>query len=149
MIWKQLSKLGVPPKFLSILQQLHDEMQARVLTGILQAGVIPGQCWSEARLCLGTSPLHSLPSPTSSIVPYDAVMAFLSNTVLMGVFFNIWQLRAHTKMETVQICELQYADDCGIFAHSSEFMQHSLNMTCTLYQSFGLQVNIQKTEVMS
>ncbi|CAM4548073.1 unnamed protein product [Leuciscus chuanchicus] len=32
-----LSKIGVPPKFLSILQQLHDGMQARVLTGELQS----------------------------------------------------------------------------------------------------------------
>ena len=37
LLWKHLSKLGVPPKFLSILQQLHDGMQARVLTGELQS----------------------------------------------------------------------------------------------------------------
>ncbi len=32
LLWKNFSKLGVPPKFLSILRQLHDGMQARVLT---------------------------------------------------------------------------------------------------------------------
>jgi len=37
MLWKQLSKLGVPPKFLSVLQQLHDGMQAKVLMGGLQS----------------------------------------------------------------------------------------------------------------
>ncbi|KAF7654976.1 hypothetical protein LDENG_00062580 [Lucifuga dentata] len=37
MLWKQLSKLRAPPKFLSILQQLHDGMQARVLTGGLRS----------------------------------------------------------------------------------------------------------------
>ena len=37
LLWKHLSKLGVPPKFLSILQQLHDGMQARVLTGELRS----------------------------------------------------------------------------------------------------------------
>lgn len=33
LLWKNLSRVGVPPKPLSILQQLHDGMQARVLTG--------------------------------------------------------------------------------------------------------------------
>jgi len=37
MLWKQLSKLGVPPKFLTILQQLHNGMQARVTTGEFQS----------------------------------------------------------------------------------------------------------------
>ncbi|CAM4708723.1 unnamed protein product [Leuciscus chuanchicus] len=37
LLWNHLSKIGVPPKFLSILQQLHDGMQARVLTGELQS----------------------------------------------------------------------------------------------------------------
>lgn len=58
MLWRRLSKLGVPPKFLSILQQLHDEMQARVLTGELQS-----------RLCLGASAIQSLPLFTPQL-PY-------------------------------------------------------------------------------
>lgn len=52
-----LSKLGVPPKFLSVLQQLHDGMQTTVVAGELQ-----DQLWSEAKLCLGSvlfSLLHS------------------------------------------------------------------------------------------
>ena len=68
---------------------------------------------------------------------------------LDGSLFNIRRLQAHTKTKTRQICELQYADDCAILAHSPDFMQHALNTISSLYQSFGLQVNIQKTEVMS
>jgi len=37
LLWKHLSKLRVPPKFLSILKQMHDGMQARVLMGELQS----------------------------------------------------------------------------------------------------------------
>jgi len=33
----QLSKLGVPPKFLTILQQLHNGMKARVTIGEFQS----------------------------------------------------------------------------------------------------------------
>lgn len=141
MIWKQLSKLGVPPKFLSILQQLHDGMQARVLTGNLQAELFQVNVGVKQGCVLAPVLLTPRALRRSDGVPFKYR--------LDGSLFNIWQLRAHTKMETVQICELQYVDDCGIFAHSSESMQHSLNMTCILYQSFSLQVNIQKTEVMS
>lgn len=44
-----------------------------------------------------------------------------------SVLFNIRQLQAHTKTSTCQIHELQYADDCGVLAHSPDSMQHALN----------------------
>ena len=68
---------------------------------------------------------------------------------LDGSLFNIRRLQAHTKTKLCQICELQYADDCAVLAHSPDSMQHALNTISSLYQSFSLQVNIQKTEVMS
>lgn len=71
-LWRQFSKLGVPPKFISILQQLRDEMQDRILTGRVHQGECCCEarlCLGEARLCLGAGVIHSiysLPSPTSS-----------------------------------------------------------------------------------
>ncbi len=67
---------------------------------------------------------------------------------LDGSLFNIHRLQARTKTKTRQICELQYADDCAVLAHSPDSMQHALNTISSLYQSFGLQVNTQKTKVM-
>ncbi|XP_056440769.1 B-cell receptor CD22-like [Gadus chalcogrammus] len=46
---------------------------------------------------------------------------------LDGSLFNIRRLQAHTKTKTRQICELQYADDCAILAHSPDYMLHALN----------------------
>ncbi|XP_035260113.1 uncharacterized protein LOC118220353 [Anguilla anguilla] len=149
-LWKQLSKLGVPPKFLSILQQLHDGMQARVLTGGLQSesfkvdvGVKQGCVLALVLFSLLLSAIthlfhHALGHRDGVHLEYR----------LDGSLFNIRQLQAHTKTKTCQIFELQYADDCAVLAHSPESMQHALNTISGLYQSFGLQVNIQKTEVM-
>ncbi len=69
---------------------------------------------------------------------------------LDGSLFNICRHQARTKTKTRQICELQYADDCAVLAHSPDSMQHALNTISSLYQSFGLWVNKKnKPEVMS
>ncbi len=135
LLWKNLSKLGVPPKFLSILQQLHDGMQARVLTGELQSesfevnfGVMQGcvlapvlfNIFLSAITCL----FHRVTGDEDGVhVEYR----------LDGSLLNIRRLQARTKTKTRQICELQYADDCAILAHSLDSMQHTINTISNLY----------------
>ena len=81
LLWKYLCKFGVPPKFLSILQQLHDGMQARVLTGELQSEffkVNVGVSWLRCSL---TS--SYLPSPASFTLSWDTKTVSMWNTTLM------------------------------------------------------------------
>ncbi len=84
LLWKNLSKLGVPPKFLCILKQLHDGMQARVLTGQLQSesfevnvGVKQG-CVLAPVLFI----ISSLPLPASYIVLWGMKKVSMWNTDL-------------------------------------------------------------------
>ena len=151
LLWKHLTKLGVPPKFLSILQQLHDGMQARVLTGELQSEFFEVNVGVKQGCVLAPVLFNILLSAVTCLFhramgQEDGVHVEYR---LDGSLFNIRRLQAHTKTKTRQICELQYADDCAVIAHSPDSMQHALNTISGLYQSFGLQVNTQKTEVMS
>ena len=141
LLWKHLSKLGVPPKFLSILRQLHDRMQARVLTGEIQSeffevkvgvkqGCVLAPVLFNILLSAITSLLHRV------IVNEDGVHVEYR---LDGSLFNIRRLQAHTRTKTRQICELQCADDCAVLAHSPDSMQHALNTISSLYHFFGLQ----------
>ncbi len=75
-------------------------------------------------------------------------MSWILHVLRLDGSLNIRRLQARTKTKTRQICELQCADDCAVLAHSPDSMQHALNTISSLYQSFGLQVNTQKTEVM-
>ncbi len=82
LLWKNLSKLGVPPKFLSILRQMHDGMQARVLTGELQSesfevnvGVKQGCVLAPVLFNIFLSAL-----PASSIVLWGMKMVSMWNT---------------------------------------------------------------------
>ena len=151
LLWKHLSKLGVPPKFLGILQQLHDGMQARVITGELQSELF-GVNVGVKQGCVLAPVLFNLILSAVTCLLHRALGHEDGVHVeyrLDGSLLNIRRLQAHTKTKTCQICELQYADDNAIVAHSKEALQRALDIITALYQAFGLQVNIQKTEVMS
>ncbi|XP_042591969.1 uncharacterized protein LOC109084930 [Cyprinus carpio] len=146
LLWKHLSKIGVPPKFLSILQQLHDGMQARVLMGELQSESFGVNVGVKQGCVLAPMLFNILLSALTCL--FHRVLGHEDGVHveyrLDGSLFNIRRLQAHTKTKIRQICELQYADDCAILAHSPDSMQYALNIISSLYQSFGLQVNTQK-----
>lgn len=151
MLWKQLSKLGVPPKFLTILQQLHNGMQARVTTGELQSEFFNVNVGVKQGCVLAPVLFNLLLSAVTHL--FHCALGHKDGVLLEyrldGSLFNIRRLQAYTKTKSCCIAELQYADDCAILAHSPESMQHALNTIASLYQYFGLQVNIKKTEVIS
>ncbi len=68
---------------------------------------------------------------------------------LDGNLFNLRRLQAITKTTIITVYELQYADDCALLARSPTAMQHTLDVVCAVYQACGLQVNIQKTEIIA
>ncbi len=146
LLWKNLSKLGVPPKFLSILQQLHDGMQARVLIGDLQSESFEVNAGLKQGCVLAPVLFNILLSAITCL--FHRVMGHEDGVHveyrLDGSLFNIRQLQARTNTKTRQICELQYAGDCASLAHSPDSMLHALNTISSLYQSFGLQVNTKK-----
>ena len=62
-----------------------------------------------------------------------------------GKLFNIRRLQATTKVVEELIQELLYAADCALFAHSDKELQE---MSDLFSVSFGLTINLTKTEVM-
>ncbi len=125
-------------------------MQARVLTGELQSESFEVNIGVKQGCVLAPVLFNILLSAITCL--FHRVMGHEDGVHveyrLDGSLFNIRRLQARTKTKTRHICELQYADDCAILAHSPDSMQHALNTISSLYQSFGLQVNTQKTKVM-
>ena len=64
-----------------------------------------------------------------------------------GKFYNIWRFMAKTKTSN-KFRELLYADGCTLVAHSAEGMQHIVSCFNNAAVSFGLQINIKKTECL-
>ncbi len=125
-------------------------MQARVLTGELQSESFEVNVGVKQGCVLAPVLFNILLSAITCL--FHRVMWHEDGVHveyrLDGSLFNICRLQARTKTKTHHICELQYADDCAVLAHSPDSMQHALNTISSLYQSFGLQVNTQKTKVM-
>ena len=149
-LWLILEKFGTPPKFLSILEKLHENTQATVLAsgersepfninaGVKQGCVIAPVIFNIFIAAVTILCNQSVPDEDKISIEYR----------LDGSLFNVRRLQAHTKTSINHILELQYADDCALVAHTPEALQRSLNVIAGLYQALGLKMNTNKTEIL-
>ena len=151
LLWKLLEKLGIPPTFLTILQQFHEGMKAQVQVEGLQSspfdvkvGVKQGCVLAPVLFNIFLLAVYQL---THTALGEEAGIGIQFR--LDGNLFNIRRLQANTKTTVSNILELQYADDCAIVANSQRALQRALDVFHSVYSSLGLQVNTQKTEIIA
>ena len=65
-----------------------------------------------------------------------------------GRLFNLRRFMAKSKTSTTKFRDLLFADDCALVAHTTDDMQEMVNSFANAAASFGLQINIKKTEYM-
>ncbi|XP_029938455.1 NLR family CARD domain-containing protein 3-like [Salarias fasciatus] len=65
-----------------------------------------------------------------------------------GGLFNLARLKAKTKVRSVLIRELLFADDAGLAAHTEEALQRLINCFADACSEFGLTISLKKTKVM-
>ena len=65
-----------------------------------------------------------------------------------GKLFNLARLRAKTKTRKELVTELLFADDTALIAHDETQMQRMITVFAETARKIGLQINIQKTEVL-
>ena len=62
--------------------------------------------------------------------------------------FNVSHFKAKTKTERILVQELLFADDSAIVAHTAEGTQALVDRYKSAARSFGLKINIKKTECL-
>ena len=151
LLWNALSKFGVPNKFLTILKSLHDNMNARVSIGgnksepfNVEVGVKQGCVLAPVIFNIYLTAVTLLSHQQMN--PDDGLKIEFR---LDGNLFNLRRLQAQSKTEIANFLELQYADDCAVLAHTPEALQRSLTIISSIYQSMGLRINVNKTEIIS
>ena len=147
-LWKIMAKFGCPPKFVSVVRQLHDGMLARVQEN--------GEFSESFEVTNGVKQGCVL-APTLFSMMFSAMLtdAFEDANVGVGIryrtdgsIFNLRGLQAKTKTSSSVINDLLFADDCALNANSRDEMQRSVDLFSKACDNFGLTISTKKTEVL-
>ena len=117
-LWKILARLGCPPKFLTILRQLHEGQQGQVTHNGSLSGSFPISNGVKQG-CILAPTLFSiffsiLLREAKEDLPDGIYIRFRTD----GSFFNLRRFLARTKTIEELISELLFADDCALLAHT-------------------------------
>ena len=148
-LWKILACLGCPPKFLTILRQLHEGQQGQgkhdgslsgsfpISNGVMQGCVLSPTLFSSFFSIMLREAKEDLP---------DGIFIRFRTD---GSLFNLRRLLARTKIIEELITELLFADDCALLlAHTEEALQYIANRFSDASKNFGFTISLKKTEVL-
>ena len=147
-LWQILSKLGCPPKLISIVRSFHEGMMARVIENDCVSDPFPVTNGVKQG-CVLAPTLFSLLFATmlfSALSQTDAGITIRYRTD--GRFFDLRRLKARTKVAEEIVRDFLFADDCALAAHSENDLQELANRLATASRQFGLTISLKKTEVM-
>ena len=148
-LWKILSKFGCPPKFVNMIRQFHDGMQARVKShgkmsepfpvtnGVKQGCVLAPTLFSIMFSAMMREAFSPPPPGVNITYRNDG-----------GVFNNTVKLKAKTKTKQTIVCDLLFADDCALLTHKENDMQTCVDAFSSACDNFGLTISTKKTEVL-
>ena len=146
-LWKVLTKIGCPDKLVNMIRLFHEGMRASVL--------VDGEFTEDFEVKTGVKQ-GCVMAPTLFSIFLTAVLHLVRQNMPAGIelryrfndIFNIRRLKAKTKTTKVTVCELQYADDNAILAHSEEDLQAAMNAFTNAYSALGLKINAKKTQIL-
>jgi len=147
-LWKIMAKYGCPRKFVALVRQFHEGMQARVQDSGESSDPFPVTNGVKQGCVL---------APTLFSLMFSAMLTNAFRDVDVGVdlryrtdgkLFNLRRLQAKTKVMTDIIRDLLFADDCALNAVSEIDMQRSVDMLSSACANFGLTISTKKTEVL-
>jgi len=149
-LWAILERLGCPPKFLQMLMQLHDNQHGRVRLNQdlsesfpINNGVKQGCVLAPTLFTIFFSMM--LQHASKDLQENDGV---LIRYRMDGNVFNLRRLQARTRTQLQLVRELLFADDAALVTHTEESLQRITSCFSKAAEVFGLQVSLQKTEVL-
>ncbi|XP_063588714.1 uncharacterized protein LOC134765849 [Penaeus indicus] len=149
-LWMIMEHLGCPPKFLSMVIQLHDDQRGQVrlnsdlsepfpiVNGVKQGCVLAPTLFSIFFSMMLKQATEDLEDDEAVYIRYR----------LDGSLFNLRRLHAHTKTLEQLIRDLLFADDAALVAHTERALQLLTSCFAAAAQLFGLEVSLKKTEVL-
>ncbi len=129
-LWNSLYKFGIPLKIINMIRLLYNNASSRVLHKGYLSGDIPVNAGVKQGCIL---------SPLLFNIALDSVMRNV-NSELNGITWDMCNQR--------KLCDLDYADDICLLAHTHADMEHLLQRLEQEAALVGLKINIDKTKEM-
>ena len=146
-----MERLGCPPpKFLSMVIQLHKDQHGQtgsnrdlfgsfpIVNGVKQGCFLAPTLFSIFFSMMLKQVTEDLDDDGAVYIHYR----------LDGSLFNLKRLHAHTKTLEQLFRNLLYADGASFFAHTERALQHLTSCFTEVAQLLGLGVSLKKTEVL-
>ncbi|XP_014775124.1 uncharacterized protein LOC106872601 [Octopus bimaculoides] len=141
-----LQKIGCPPKLLIIIKSFHDDMQ--VTTQRNGSTSIAFQIKNRVKQgCIFAPTLFGIFSLLLSNAFETSEDGMFLNSRNDGQLFNLLRLRANTKIRSILIKEMLFADDAALVSHT-EALQRLINYFEQACSDFGLVISLKKTNIM-
>ena len=139
-----MAKFGCPPRFIAMVRQFHDGMQARVQN--------EGEFSEPFEVTNGVKQGCVL-APTLFSMMFSAMLmdAFQDSDTgfpiryrFDGNIFNLRRLQAKTKVQTDVLDELLYADDMDKNASTEAKMQRAMDQVSQSCDNYDLTISTKK-----
>lgn len=147
-LFRLLRKIGCPPRLLNIITSFHDNTQGVVSYDgdtsepfTIKSGVKQGCVLAPTLFGIFFSMLLNFAFK-------DSVEGVHLHTRSDGKLLNMARLRAKTKIRTVLIRDMLFADDAALVSHTEEHLQRLMDRFALACKEFGLTISIKKTNVM-
>ena len=148
-LWRIMGKYGCPSKFISIVRQFHDGMEARVLENGDASDAFPVTNGVKQGCVLAPTLFSMMFSAMlSDAFAGDEESCMRIRYRIDGSLFNLRRFQAKTKVKEDVVRDLLFADDCALNAASEANMQQSMDSFSTACNNFGLTISTKKTEVL-
>ena len=147
-LWKILAKYGCPPRFINMVRQFHDNMQACVQDNGLTSEQFAVTNGVKQGCVLAPTLFSIMFSAMLTDAFRDGNVGIPTNYRTDGKLFNLRRLQAKTKIMADIIRDFLFADDCALNAGTERDMQLSVDKFSQACTDFGLTINTRKTEVM-
>ena len=147
-LWKIMAKFGCPPRYIAMVRQFHDGMQARVQNDGEYSKPFPVTNGVKQGCVMAPTLFSMMFSAMLTDAFQDVDAGFPIRYRFDGKLLNLRRLQAKSKVQTDVVDKLFYADDLAENAKSEEKMQGAVDRMSKACDNFQLTISTKKTEVV-
>ena len=139
---RSCQKIGCPTKFINMVRQFHDGMQASVRDDGKSSKPVPVTNGVKQGFSMYFTAM------LSDAFREDDDVGIKFHSRIDGDFYKPQRLKTHSKVLVDSLRDVLFADDCALCTTTQSDMQHTVDFFAKACKDVGLTISIKKTEVM-